>query len=66
MAKTKDLKVILTAPIHLLSDAQAAFYFAYHNSSFSHGFSVIERDGREWSIKQNKAGFSVQLVHGPA
>ena len=63
---TKDVKVILTAPVHLLSDAHAAFSYAYHNSSFQHGFAVILRDGREWSVKQNKAGFSVQLVHGPA
>jgi len=62
----KNVKVILTAPVHLLLDAERAFEYAYHMSSFSHGFAVIERGGREWSIKQNKAGFSVQLVHGPA
>lgn len=62
----KEVKVIMRAPVHMLLDAQRVFDYAYHNSAFSHGFAVIERDGREWTIKRNKAGYSVQLVHGPA
>lgn len=61
MGVAKDIKVILTAPVHMLSEAHRAFDCAYHNSDFSHGFAFIALGNRHWVVKKNKGGFSVLL-----
>jgi len=57
----EDTKTILTAPLHLQSEALQAFHYAYHNSDFSHGFACIALGPRHWVVKRNKAGYSVLL-----
>lgn len=62
---TKDVKVIITAPVHLQKEALAAFEHAYHNSQFYDGFAIVEMGWacREYAVIKNKGGYSVKQVN---
>jgi len=61
MRKEPEIKVIIHAPIYLVTAAAMAFDYAYHNSEFGNGFAVINKGGHDFAVKRNKAGFSVWL-----